>query len=105
MRFFFYASYYKHIEHATEGLATWSTAQSTAALDASGNPTGSNPIVPGYTENVTRVRPVTSSLFTIRPRNNYKDAKTVHLPFGRGTNGVNPLLAGRRELWQQQPAG
>lgn len=81
-RFFFNASFYKHIEHETEGLATWATAQSVATLDASGNPTGTGAILPGYTENMTKIRPVTNSTFTIRPRNNYKDAKTAHLQFG-----------------------
>src|SRR6185436_7261398 len=81
-QFFFNATYYKHVEHETEGLATWATAQAVATLDASGNPTGTGAILPGYTDRLTRVRPVTTSTLTIRPRNNYKDGKSTHLQFG-----------------------
>jgi TonB-dependent receptor len=81
-QFFLNATYYKHVEHETEGLATWATAQTVATLDASGNPTGTGAILPGYTDRLTRVRPVTTSTVTIRPRNNYKDGKSTHLQFG-----------------------
>jgi iron complex outermembrane recepter protein len=81
-RFYLNTSLYKHIEHETEGLVTWATAQSVATLDANGNPTGSGAIMPGYTDKVTVVRPVSNSTVTIRPRNNYKVGKTTHLQFG-----------------------
>jgi iron complex outermembrane recepter protein len=82
VRLFSTVSYYKHIEHETEGLATWATAQSVATLDPSGNPTGSGAILPGYTESMTTIRPISGSTMTIRPRNNYKDASTVHVQVG-----------------------
>ena len=59
----FYASVImnKHDEHANSRESMYQTAQTVATVDASGNFTNANAIVPGYTDNRTDWRPVTAS--------------------------------------------
>src|SRR5262249_8628073 len=75
----------KIVEHEVDHYVTWSTNQGVATLDAAGNPTGTNGIMPGYTEAITQVRATTNSIVTILPYNAYKDGKTGTVQF----NGVH----------------
>lgn len=44
-------------DHDTDRIANFSTNAAVATLDAAGNPTGNNGILPGYTDVLTTVRP------------------------------------------------
>jgi TonB-dependent receptor len=69
-------------EHEYDSYVTWSTNQGVATRDASGNLTGPNGIVPGYTENFTEVRAVPNSTANIRSTSPYKDGMANYLGFG-----------------------
>ncbi|MEY4688513.1 MAG: hypothetical protein RIR76_2536 [Verrucomicrobiota bacterium] len=79
----FFANYQlnKHTEHSDHNQVTWQTNQAVATLDAAGNPTGTNGILPGYTDTETRVRPVAASIVAINSQALYKlgDTKTFNL--------------------------
>lgn len=79
----FFANYQlnKHIEHSDHNQVTWQTNQAVATLDASGSPTGTNGILPGYTDTETRVRAVTASTVAINSQALYKlgDTKTFNI--------------------------
>lgn len=81
-RFFINASLNKQVEHEDQLNSRWATAQAVATRDASGNLTGTNPIIPGYTDTFTAVRAVPGSTVTIWTRQHFKDTKKVHLQFG-----------------------
>lgn len=69
-------------DHDTDRIATFTTTAAVATLDASGNPTGTGGVMPGYTEGLTTVRPMANSLFRIQADTAYKDAKTLYHQFG-----------------------
>jgi iron complex outermembrane recepter protein len=69
-------------EHEYDSYVTWSTNQAVATRDASGNLTGPNGIVPGYTENFTEVRAVPNSTAVLRSTSPYKDGVANYLGFG-----------------------
>ena len=69
-------------DHDTDRIATFTTPQTIATLDANGNPTGAGGILPGYTNELTVVRAVPNSTFNIQADNAYKDAKTLYHQFG-----------------------
>lgn len=77
VRFFVNFQLNKHIEHTDISQATWQTNQAVAAVDAAGNFTGTNGIIPGYTDYETRVRPVAASTVAISSLANYKLGKTT----------------------------
>ena len=81
-RFYFNASYNKHVEHESDTEANFATNQGIATRDAAGNLTGNNGIVPGFTDTVTEVRPVNNSVVTLTSGNLYKDGRTQHLQVG-----------------------
>jgi iron complex outermembrane receptor protein len=81
-RFYVTGSINKHVEHESDTEAGFVVGQNVAVLDAAGNPTGNNGILPGFTDTVTQVRPVPSSVVTLRSTNLYKDGKTQNLQVG-----------------------
>ena len=76
-------------DHDTDRWATWTAAQNVATLDANGNPTGTNSIMPGYTNTFTTVRAVPNSTFAVAADQAYKDVKTLYHHIG----GVHELQA------------
>jgi TonB-dependent receptor len=81
-RYFVTASYNKHVEHESDTEANFATNQGIATRDAAGNLTGTNGIVPGYTETMTEVRAVNNSVVTLTSGNLYKDGRTQNIQFG-----------------------
>jgi len=81
-RFYVSGSLNKHVEHESDAEAMFVTNQAIATRDAAGNLTGNNGIVPGFTDTITEVRPVPSSVVTLRSTNLYKDGKTQNLQIG-----------------------
>ena len=81
-RFYLNLSNNKHVEHESDTEANFATNQGIATRDAAGNLTGTNGIVPGFTETMTEVRPVNNSVVTLTSGNLYKDGKTQHMQFG-----------------------
>jgi TonB-dependent receptor len=81
-RFYVNASFNKHVEHESDTEAMFVTGQNVATRDAAGNLTGTNGIIPGYTDTITEVRAVPSSVVTLRSTNLYKDGKTTTLQAG-----------------------
>ncbi len=75
----------KFVEHNNHTGATWTTGQVVATRDASGNFTGTGGIIPGYTNDVTEVRPVASSTVTLQSNNLYYASGTDTIQF----NGVH----------------
>ena len=69
-------------DHDDDRWATYTAAQNVATLDASGNPTGTNSILPGYTNTFTAVRAVPNSTFATEEDHAHKDAKTLHHQLG-----------------------
>jgi TonB-dependent receptor len=63
------------IEPSKNHYTTYSTAQSVATLDATGNLTGTGAIVPGYTRNRTEWRPVAASQVAGTSSFEYKDVE------------------------------
>ena len=80
----FYAKFQlnKHIEHTDNSQVTWQTTQGVATTDAAGNFTGTNGIIPGYTDYETRVRPVPNSTVALSSQANYKLGTTKTMNFG-----------------------
>ena len=76
VRFFVNFQLNKHIEHSDHSQVTWQTNQAIAALDAAGNPTGTNGILPGFTDYETRVRAVAASTVALTSQAFYKLGKT-----------------------------
>lgn len=74
-RFYVNWQFSKYYEHCDHSYGTWSTGQAVATRDANGNFTGTGGIIPGYTDNVTEVLPVASSIFTISSNNLYQDGR------------------------------
>lgn len=72
----------KHIEHSDHSQVTWQTGQTVATTDAAGNFTNAGGILPGYTEQVTRVRAVPTSTVAIVSQSAYKDGKTSTINAG-----------------------
>jgi TonB-dependent receptor len=81
VRFFANIQLNKHIEHSDHSQVTWQTTQAVAAVDPAGNFTGTNGIIPGYTDFETRVRSVTGSTVAINSQALYKlgTTKTVNV--------------------------
>ncbi|MDO8541286.1 MAG: TonB-dependent receptor [Opitutaceae bacterium] len=82
VRFFTNFQHAKHTEHSDHSQATWQTNQGVAATDAAGNFTGTNGIIPGYTDYETRVRPVAASQIAINSQATYKLGTTDTLNIG-----------------------
>ncbi|MBL9199753.1 MAG: TonB-dependent receptor [Opitutaceae bacterium] len=76
-------------DHDTDRIVVFNTPQAVAALDAAGNPTGNNGILPGFTNEFTTVRAVPNSTVNIQADNAYKDAETLYHQAG----GVHKLGA------------
>jgi len=85
-RFYANFTYNKHLEHGLFGgntfAATWQTNQVVATRDATGALTGTGGIVPGYTDQVTDVRPVAASTLTLASSEAYKEGETQTLQVG-----------------------
>ena len=85
-RFYANLTYNKHLEHGLFGgntfAATWQTNQSVATRDASGALTGTGGIVPGYTDQVTDVRPVVASTLNLASTEAYKEGETQTVQVG-----------------------
>jgi TonB-dependent receptor len=88
-RFYVNFQYHKHIEHSDHSQITWQTNQAVATLDAAGNLTGTGGVVPGYTDDETRVRPVVASTVAINSQAFYKLGKTGTV----NTGGVHRFRA------------
>jgi len=82
VRFFFNGSADQSNEKKEQYREQWQTNQSVAGLDANGNFTGTGGIVPGFTETLTRIRPVTASNVTLIPQYLNKVAKSNYLQLG-----------------------
>ena len=82
VRFYLSASGDHSDEKKDQYREQWQTNQSVAGVDASGNYTGTGGIIPGYTENLTRVRPVTASNVTLIPQFLNKVIKSNYLQLG-----------------------
>ncbi len=82
VRFYTGFQFNKHIEHGEHSQATWQTNQAVATLDAAGNPTGTNGILPGYTDEITHVRAVPLSTLAIFSQSPYKLGTTSNLNAG-----------------------
>ena len=81
-RFYLNTSYNKHVEHESDAEANFQTNQGVAAVNAAGQFTGNNGIIPGYTDTVTEVRAVNNSRVTLSSANLYKDGRTQHVQLG-----------------------
>ncbi|MEY4940726.1 MAG: hypothetical protein RIQ93_2461 [Verrucomicrobiota bacterium] len=86
IRFYVNGTFNKHLEHGLfDGntyAATWQTNQVVATRDATGALTGTGGIVPGYTDQVTDVRPVAASSLTLASTEAYKEGQTQTVSFG-----------------------
>ncbi len=82
VRFFANVQLNKHIEHSDHSQATWQTNQAIATLDAAGQPTGPNGILPGFTDYETRVRQVAASTVALTSQAFYKLGKTLSTNVG-----------------------
>ena len=82
VRFFFNGSADQSNEKKEQYREQWQTNQSVASLDANGNFTGTGGIVPGFSETLTRIRPVTASNVTLIPQYLNKVAKSNYLQLG-----------------------
>ncbi|MGH8018843.1 MAG: TonB-dependent receptor [Opitutaceae bacterium] len=82
VRFFASFQYNKHVEHSDHTWADWSTNQSVAAVDADGTFTGTGGIIPGYTDEETRVRPVDASEVAIASLSTFKIGTTSTINLG-----------------------
>lgn len=69
-------------ERKTQYRETWQTNQSIAGVDGNGNFTGTGGIIPGFTETLTSVRPVTASTVELYPQYLHKVAKSNYLQLG-----------------------
>ncbi len=79
IRFSLNAAATMHLEHGNDTLSLWNGGAVVATRDANGNLTGTGGIVPGYTESVTEIRPLTTSTVTARSFINgfYQKTRTV----------------------------
>lgn len=80
-RYYVNWQYNKHVEHEDDAEANFATNQGIAAGTAP-NFTGTNGIIPGYTDTVTEVRAVNNSVVTLSSENLYKDGRTANLNAG-----------------------
>lgn len=81
-RFFINAQFNKHIERELSYRASWASNQAVATVGANGQLAGTGGIVPGYTNNLTEVRPLVTSTLTINPGLLYLDSIAGNLSFG-----------------------
>jgi TonB-dependent receptor len=81
-RFFLNTIMNKHDEHANLREATFQTAQNVATVDANGNFTNNNHIIPGYTERVTEWRPLNNSLVRAESTGTQKIGKAFNYKAG-----------------------
>lgn len=81
-RFYVSSTVNRLTDHDTDRIANFSTNAAVAALDAAGNPTGNNGILPGYTNVFTTVRAVPNSNLNVQADNAYKDAETLYHQLG-----------------------
>lgn len=81
-RFFINAQFNKHIERELSYRASWASNQAVATVGPNGQLTGTGGIVPGYTNNLTEVRPLVTSTLTINPGLLYLDSIAGNLSFG-----------------------
>jgi iron complex outermembrane receptor protein len=86
-RFYLSSTVNRLTDHDTDRIANFNATGAVAPLDAAGNPTGTNPILPGYTNEFTTIRPVPNSTLNVQADNAYKDAETRYHQFG----GVHKL--------------
>lgn len=77
-------------DHDTDRIVIFTTPQAIATLDASGNPTGTGGILPGFTNEFTSVRGVPNSTVNVQADTAYKDAKTLYHQLG-GVHKVDTL--------------
>ena len=82
VRFYLNASGDQSNEKKDQYREQWQTNQSVAGVDSSGNYTGTGGIIPGYSETLTRVRPVTASNVTLIPQFLNKVVKSNYLQLG-----------------------
>lgn len=82
VRFYLSASGDYSDEKKDQYREQWQTNQSVAGVDSSGNYTGTGGIIPGYSETLTRVRPVTASNVTLIPQFLNKVVKSNYLQLG-----------------------
>lgn len=81
-RFYIGSTVNRLTDHDTDRIVNFTTPQSIATLDASGNPTGTGGILPGFTNEFTTVRPVPNSTVNVQSDNAYKDAETLYHQLG-----------------------
>ena len=89
-RFYLSSTVNRLTDHDTDRIVTFNTPQTIATLDASGNPTGTGGILPGFTDTFTTVRAVPNSTVNVQADNAYKDAETSYHQFG-GVHKFAPL--------------
>ncbi|MFM8337016.1 MAG: carboxypeptidase regulatory-like domain-containing protein, partial [Opitutaceae bacterium] len=82
VRFFLNGSMDASDERKDQYREQWQTNQAVAGVDATGGFTGTGGIIPGYTEAVTNVRPVTASNVQLIPEFLHKQAKSNYLQVG-----------------------
>ena len=75
-------TYSPHTENSVVPITTVSTAQTVAALDAQGRPTGTGAILPGYTDLHTEARPVTQSQVALSNLHRQRDAEAWSMQAG-----------------------
>ena len=74
-------------DHDTDRIATFTTPQTVATLDAAGNPTGAGGILPNFTNELTSVRGIANSTFNLQADTAYKDARTLFHQVGGSYQG------------------
>lgn len=82
VRFYLNGSADRSNEKKDQYREQWQTNQSIAGVDSSGNFTGTGGIIPGFTETLTNVRPVTASNVQLIPEYLNKQAKSNYLQLG-----------------------
>lgn len=75
-------TYTPHGENGVVPVATISTAQTVATLDAQGQPTGTGAILPGYTDDRTQARPVAQSQVALSNLHRQRDNVSASAQFG-----------------------
>lgn len=81
-RFYLSSTVNRLTDRDTDRIANFTTPQTIATLDASGNPTGNGGILPGFTDEFTTVRAVPNSVLNVSADVGYKDAETLYHQFG-----------------------
>jgi hypothetical protein len=82
VRFYLNTSYHTMVEHGNQRYVTFATNQGIATRDAAGNLTGTNAFVPGFTDQLSEIRPVANSTVNMQSREAWKDAKTATVTLG-----------------------